>query len=565
MNVPSAAALRAANPAARPGVRAPRVARTAARSPSFTLPYPSVRVPVLGRQMVATSQPLAAQAGLAVLTAGGNAIDAAICAAATLTVVEPVMNGLGSDAFALVWDGESLHGLNGSGRAPAGFALSRFRGRRKMPALGWDAVTVPGAVHAWVTLWRRFGSRPFAELLQPAIRYARDGFPVMPVTAGLWRAQASRYRGFAEFSRVFLPGGKAPPPGAIFRNPDLADTLEQLAASEGAAFYEGAVAARIAAAAAAEGGVMDEGDLSGHRSAWVQPLSRPFGRAVVHELPPNGQGLASLLALGILDRLRIARLPPESVEAVHLQTEAMKRAFAICHRHVADPAAMVVDPEALLSDEALDRAARAIERVKASPPGAPIPAQHGTVYLATADAAGRMVSFIQSNYLGFGSGVVVPGTGIAMQNRALGFSLDPRHPNCVAGGKRPYHTIMPGFATVDGQPSAAFGVMGGHMQPQGHVQMMLRLFGHGQNPQAACDAPRWHVTERSEVALEPGFSAEVARGLGARGHRLVPRPPTVLFGGAQIIQRFSGGDSATPDVVYWGGSDPRKDGQAVAI
>jgi len=558
MNVPSAVALRAARPAARNVARAPR-------APSFEQPYPSVRVPVLGRQMVATSQPLAAQAGLAVLASGGNAVDAAICAAATLAVVEPVMNGLGSDAFALVWDGERLHGLNGSGRAPARFSLSRFRGRRKMPALGWDAVTVPGAVHAWVTLWRRFGSRPFAELLQPAIRYARQGFPVMPVTAALWRAQAPRYRGFAEFARVFLPGGKAPPPGASFRNPDLADTLERIAASEGKALYEGDLAGRIAAAAAAEGGVMDEGDLGAHQSAWVQPMSRSFGRAVVHELPPNGQGLASLLALGILERLRIARLPPDGVEAVHLQVEAMKHAFASCHRHVADPAAMVIDPEALLSDEAIDSAARAIDRVKASRPGAPIPAQHGTVYLAAADAAGRMVSFIQSNYLGFGSGVVVPGTGIAMQNRALGFSLDPRHPNCVAGGKRPFHTIMPGFATIDGRPSAAFGVMGGHMQPQGHVQMVLRLFGHGQNPQAACDAPRWHVTERSEVALEPGLSAAVARGLAARGHRLVPRPPTVLFGGAQIIQRFPAGDSPTPDVVYWGGSDPRKDGQAVAI
>ena len=272
-----------------------------------------------------------------------------------------------------------------------------------------------------------------------------------------------------------------------------------------------------------------------------------------------------MLALGILDRLRVTRLPPDGVEAVHLQVEAMKRAFAICHRHVANPAAMSVQPESLLADDTLDAAARAIDRVRATAPGAPIPAQHGTVYLATADAAGRMVSFIQSNYLGFGSGVVVPGTGIALQNRALGFSLDPRHPNCVAGGKRPYHTIMPGFTTVGGQPSAAFGVMGGHMQPQGHVQMILRLYGHGQNPQAACDAPRWHVTEISDVALEPGFAAEVPRGLAARGHRLVARPPTVLFGGAQNRAAPAGRRQREPRRGLLGRFDPRKDGQAVAI
>jgi gamma-glutamyltranspeptidase/glutathione hydrolase len=513
--------------------------------------------------MVATSQPLAAQAGLALLAAGGNAIDAAICAAAVLTVVEPIMNGLGSDAFALVWDGARLHGLNGSGRAPAAFDLRRFRGRRKMPSLGWDAVTVPGAVHAWGALWRQFGSRPFAELLRPAIAYARAGFPVMPVTAALWRAQAPRYRKFGEFARVFLPGGRAPAAGERFRNPDLARTLEALADSEGQALYEGELATRIAAASAADGGVLDADDLHGHRSTWVEPLSLPFGRAVVHELPPNGQGLASLLALGILDRLRIDRLPVDGVEAVHLQVEAMKRAFATCHRHVADPEAMDVSPATLLSGDALDAAARDIDHAKASPPGRPLSPEHGTVYLAAADAAGRMVSFIQSNYLGFGAGVVVPGTGIAMQNRALGFSLDPRHPNCVAGGKRPFHTIMPGFVTEAGRPSAAFGVMGGHMQPQGHVQMILRLYGHGQNPQTACDAPRWHVTERSEVALEPGFSSDVPRGLARRGHRLLARPPTVLFGGAQIVQRFDHGGS--PEPTYWGGSDPRKDGQAVGI
>jgi gamma-glutamyltranspeptidase / glutathione hydrolase len=527
----------------------------------------------MGRQMVATSQPLAAQAGLAILAAGGNAIDAAITTAAVLAVVEPVMNGLGSDAFALVWSGAELHGLNGSGRAPARFDRARFHGRRKMPALGWDAVTVPGAVHAWRTLWLRFGTRPFADLLRPAIDYARAGFPVMPVTSALWRAQASRFRAFAEFTRVFLPGGRAPMPGAIFRNPDLATTLEGIAASEGRTFYQGDVAARMAAAAAAEGGLLDADDLGAHESTWVEPLALPFGRVTVHELPPNGQGLASLIALGILDRLGIDQLPIDGADSVHLQIEAMKLAFAICRPHLADPDAMAIEPAALLAPSALASAARRIARDRAMPPGAPLSPEHGTVYLATADAAGRMVSFIQSNYLGFGSGVVVPGTGIALQNRALGFSLDPRHPNCVAGGKRPFHTIMPGFVTDESGASAAFGVMGGHMQPQGHVQMILRIYTHDQDAQTACDAPRWHVTERSEVALESGFPPDIARALSRRGHRLLPKPETLLFGGAQVIQRFGspcdGDANADGDgagrALYWGGSDPRKDGQAVAI
>jgi gamma-glutamyltranspeptidase / glutathione hydrolase len=531
--------------------------RPLAASLDVELPYPSRRVPTMGRQMVATSQPLAAQAGLAVLAAGGNAVDAAIAAAAVLTVVEPTMNGIGSDAFALVWDGQRLHGLNGSGRAPARFTLARFRARQTMPALGWDSVTVPGAVHAWATLWTKFGSRPFADLLAPAIGYAREGFPVAPVTAALWRDQAPLFHEFGEFARVFLPGGQAPAAGEIFRNPDLAATLEELAASTGRSLYTGALAARIAEAAATDGGLLDGTDLADHRSTWVEPLSLPFAGVQVHELPPNGQGLASLMALGILDRLKVGRFPVDGADAIHLQLEAMKLAFAACRRQVADPEAMALDPASLLDPGYLDAQARLVNPARAQVPEPRVVPEHGTVYLATADAAGGMVSFIQSNYLGFGSGVVVPGTGIALQNRALGFSLDPRHPNCVGGRKRPYHTIMPGFVTKRGHPSAAFGVMGGHMQPQGHVQLMLRLFMHGQNPQAACDAPRWYVSEHAEVGLEPGIAPEVAADLARRGHRLMAQAPTVLFGGAQIIQRVG--------EAFWGGSDPRKDGQAIGV
>ena len=349
--------------------------------------------------------------------------------------------------------------------------------------------------------------------------------------------------------------GEAPAAGEIFRNPDLAATLEELAASTGRSLYTGALAARIAEAAAADGGLLDGTDLADHRSTWVEPLSLPFAGVSVHELPPNGQGLASLMALGILDRLKVARFPVDGADAIHLQLEAMKLAFAACRRQVADPEAMALDPATLLDPDYLDAQARLVNPARAQVPEPRIVPEHGTVYLATADAAGRMVSFIQSNYLGFGSGVVVPGTGIALQNRALGFSLDPRHPNCVGGRKRPYHTIMPGFVTKRGHASAAFGVMGGHMQPQGHVQLMLRLFMHGQNPQAACDAPAGTSANTARSAWSRASRRTSPADLARRGHRLLAAAPTVLFGGAQIIQRVG--------EAFWGGSDPRKDGQAI--
>ena len=524
---------------------------------SFELPYPSRRVPVLARQAVAASHHLAAQAGLAVLERGGNAVDAALAAAATEAVVEPTMNGVGGDLFALVWDGRELHGLNASGRAPAAWSLERFAGRRAMPELGWDAVTVPGAVSGWAALWRRFASQPFASLLAPAVRYAREGFPVTPTLAALWGGAPARFAAFPELQRVFCPGGRAPAAGTWFRNPDLASTLESLAETTGASFYTGALAERIAAAARAEGGALTRADLERHEVEWPRPLGLDFRGVRLHELPPNGQGLAALLALGILGELPgdPLRGGPDHPDAVHLQVEAMKLAFAECRLHVGDPAHMSATAEALLAPGRLARHARRIRLDRAARPRPLPPPDHGTVYITAADGQGRMVSLIQSNYLGFGSGVVVPGTGISLQNRGLGFSLDPRRPSCVRGGARPYHTIIPAFVTRAGAPLMSFGVMGGHMQPQGHTQLMLRIFGAGQNPQAAIDAPRWHVTESSQVALEPGFPPAVARELRRRGHTLVPDAPTLLFGGAQAIFKLPDG--------YCAASDPRKDGQAV--
>jgi gamma-glutamyltranspeptidase / glutathione hydrolase len=522
---------------------------------SFDLPYRSQRVPVFGRQVVATSSPAAAQAGLRIMERGGNAIDAAVAVAATLSVVEPTMNGAGADLFALVWDGTVLHALNASGRSPRAWSLERFAGFGSMPELGWESVTVPGAVSGWVALSERFGSLPLRVLLEPAIGYAREGFPVLPKMAELWGEAALRFASFADWTKTFLPAGRAPVAGEIFRQPELADTLEQIAETRGAALYGGALGERMARAAAAAGGALTLEDLAEHTPEFVEPIGVDFGGSRVCEPPPNGQGLAALIALGILQHVPLAALGPDHPDAVHYQIEAMKLAFADCRRHVADPARMRISPAALLSDERLQRLAEGVRDSARTPERPPQP-DHGTVYAALADRDGRMVSLIQSNYMGFGSGVVVPGTGISLQNRGVGFSLEPGHPNVVAGGVRPYHTIMPGMLLEAGAARMSFGVMGGHMQPQGHVQMVLRVALFGQNPQAACDAPRWYVAPDGRIGIEPELAASAGPSLAARGHVLLEAPPTTLFGGAQAVYKLR--------ECYCAGSDPRKDGQAVA-
>lgn len=514
-------------------------------------------MPAFGRCAAASSHALATQAALHVLETGGNAVDAALAAAGVLTVVEPTMNGIGGDLFALVWDGAELHGLNASGRSPRALTLARFAGRTSMPRLGWDAVTVPGAVSGWAALSERFASRSLVELLAPAIGYAREGFVVTPRVAALWAEAPQQFGEFAEFARVFLPHGCAPDAGSWMRFPDAADTLSEIARTGGASFYEGSLAERIATAARAGGGLLSAEDLAAHRAAWVEPLSVDFAGVRLHELPPNGQGLASLLALAVLSELELERHAPDGADSIHLQIEAMKVALAECERHVADPDCMRVSATELLEPHAVQRLARGIRLDSAASLLRCPVADHGTVYVATGDAEGRMASLIQSNYLGFGSGVVVPGTGISLHNRGLGFRLDPSHPSCVAGGKRPYHTIMPGFVSRAGAAEMAFGMIGGHMQPQGHVQLVVRSFLYGQNPQAACDAPRWHVTESGEVALEPALAASIGQELARRGQRLLPEQPPLLFGGAQVVRRIAGAG-------YCAGSDPRKDGQAAA-
>ena len=521
-------------------------------------PHPSRRAPVFAGNVVATSQPLAAAAGIEVMRRGGNAIDAALATAITLTVVEPNMNGLGSDAFAIVWDGAALHGLNASGRAPAAWTPERFAGETEMPTRGWNAVTVPGAVSAWVALSERFGALPFETLFESAIRYAEEGFQVGHITARHWRMALDVYADFPNFLEHFAPAGQAPEPGQRVRLPATARSLAQIAESRGEAFYRGALAEAIAADAAANGGAMSLDDLAGHAPEWVTPTAQDYRAVTLHELPPNGQGLAAQIALALLRRFDLAGLPANGVEAVHLQIEAMKIAIRAAFDHFAEPRSMRVSVEELLEEGAIERAARSIGATAAPTPPAALPASQDTVYLTAADAAGRMVSFIQSNYMGFGSGIVVPNTGIAMQNRGRGFTLEPGHPNQVGGGKRPYHTIIPGFVTEAGAPRMSFGVMGGHMQHQGHAQMVHRIFDLGENPQAASDAPRWQVLPDYTLALEMGFAPDVAAGLQKRGHNVaVVDGAPERFGGAQLIYRLADG--------YCAASDHRKEGLATGF
>ncbi len=523
-------------------------------------PYASRRSAVMADNLVATSQPLAAQAGLSMLARGGNAVDAALAAAMALTVVEPTGNGLGSDAFAIVWDGADLHGLNASGRSPAGWEPARFAGQPAMPERGWESVTVPGAVGGWVALSERFGRLPFADLAGPAIRLAEGGFPVSPVIAELWARGGALLGGEPGFAEHFLPHGRAPRAGERFRAPATAASLAAIAETRGEAFYRGALAERIAASAAEHGAALTLDDLGAEAPDWCCTVAASFDGATLHEIPPNGQGIAACLALGLLSGTGIRDLGPDDPAALHLMIEAMKLALADAEAHVADPAAMTVAPADLLDPGYLAERARRIDPARAGDPGAGAPKRGGTVSLATADAEGRMVSFIQSNYAGFGSGVVVPGTGIHLQNRGAGFVTTPGHPNEVGPRKRPFHTIIPGFLMEGARPRMAFGVMGGPMQAQGHLQMVLRTVLWGQDVQTAADAPRWRVTGGRGVACEVTMPEATRARLAEMGHAIVTEPPDAAFGfgGAQLVWRLDGGG-------YAGGSDPRKDGQAVGL
>lgn len=533
----------------------------------LTLPYVSKRVPLVARRgVVATGQPLAAQSGLAVLRRGGNAVDAAIATAITLTVVEPTSNGIGGDAFALVWDGTRLQGLNGSGRAPAALSVDRIQqaGHDTMPTRGWLPVTVPGAPRTWRDLHDRWGKLPFETLFEDAITYAEQGYGLSPVLARGWSAAVRSYQAmdgpeFAGWMPTFAPDGFTPAAGAVWRSPGHARTLREIARTGSESFYTGALAEAIAAFAAATGGPLALDDLRAHTSTWVEPLHSGYRGYDVWQIPPNGQGITGLLALNILEGFDLGRWPRDSVDSLHLQIEALKAAFADARRWIADPEHHPEPADTLwagLLDKGYAVRRRALisaERASLYQPGEPL--RGGTVYLCAADGDGMMVSMIQSNYMGFGSGVVVPGTGIALHNRGSGFTLEPGHPNLLAPGKRPYHTIIPGFLTRDGQAVGPFGVMGGHMQPQGHLQVVVNMVDYGMNPQAALDAPRWFWTDGLDVAVEPAMPSHLVQGLVERGHAIAVAGDAGPFGRGQIIARLANGS-------YIAGSDSRTDGLA---
>jgi len=533
-------------------------------------PYPTVRIPLFARNVVSTSHPLAAQAGLRMLLAGGSAVDAAIAAAAMLTVVEPVSCGLGSDAFAILWDGKELHGLNASGTAPQAWNLDYFRskygedahGNPKRPTRGWDAVTVPGAISAWAALHERFGKLPFADVLEPAAEIAERGHTIAPIVAHKWAAAIPDLQNQPGYAQAFMPHGRAPEVGEKFKLPDAAATLRRIGQTNGRDFYEGELAERIAAYSRECGGGMTAQDLRDFSPEWVKPITKRYRGYDLHEIPPNGQGIAALIALGILDRFDLGALPVDSADSQHLQVEAMKLAFADLYKYVADPRSMEVTPEQMLDNAYLDARAKLIDMGRAQVPSFGMPRAGGTVYLTAADENGMMVSFIQSNYMGFGSGVVVPGTGVSLQNRGFGFSMDARSANVVAGGKRPFHTIIPAFLTKDGQPQMSFGVMGGDMQPQGHLQTLVRMLDYKQQPQAACDAPRWKVNRDFTLDVEATMNADTVAELQARGHKLKSvADPYMDFGSGQFIWRLS--DDA--DHGYVAASDSRRDGHAVGF
>ncbi|AOY96023.1 hypothetical protein BKK79_30715 [Cupriavidus sp. USMAA2-4] len=516
---------------------------------------PAARATVHGDEMVVASQPLAAQAGLEMLVLGGNAADAAIAAAAAIAVVEPTNNSLGGDAFAQVCHGGRLHGLNASGRAPLALDTARLAGLAAMPQRGWDSVTVPGAVSAWSALARRFGRLPLSTVLLPAIRYARDGFPVSPGVAQKWREQVAKLQDQPGFAACYLPGGRAPVAGERFALPALAATLERIGRSGGEDFYRGETASLLDAHARATGGSLRLADLHAHQAEWVEPLQARYRALSLAELPPNGQGAVALFALGVLAHHDLARHGPDSVASLHLQIEAIKLAFAEIGPLIGDGPAALAAVQAGLAPARLAAAAARLRSDAAADTGHRFGPLAGTVYLAAGDRDGMMVSLIQSNYMGFGSGVAVPAAGVSLQNRGACFSTDPASPAFIRAGARPFHTILPGFAfDADGQPMA-FGATGGTFQPQGHVQMMVRLQDHGQDLQAIVDAPRFKVGAGRAVHLEPGFPPGVAQGLAALGHDVVEMDRSTWdFGGMQMLRRAGN--------AYAGACDARRDSHA---
>jgi len=538
-------------------------------NPSYQFPYPTPRLPVFGRNVVATSHAMAAQAGLLMLQRGGSAVDAAIAGAAMMTLVEPVSNGLGSDLFAMVWDGKQLQGLNASGQAPQAWTPDYFTQRygndcATPPMRGVDSVTVPGMVGGWVALHQCHGRLPLADVLEPAAELAEKGYAVPVVVQQKWAAAVPLLQQQPGFAEVFMPHGRAPEVGEHFAMPAAARTLRAIGKSQGQAFYQGELAQALTGFVQQHGGALSMADMQAYQPDWVTPIATSYRGYTVHEMPPNGQGIAALMALGMVQHFDLASMGPDDTLAHHIQIEAMKLAFADVYRHVADPHAMALSTAQLLDPDYLAQRARLIDLKKAQVMGAGDGGRGGTIYLCAADANGMMVSLIQSNYMGFGSGVVEPSTGISLHNRGHAFAVSAHSANTsnrVAPGKRPFHTIIPGFLSRQGEPVMAFGVMGANMQPQGHLQTLVRMLDHGQNVQTACDAPRWRFYEGKVLNLEGTMAPHLAQGLMAMGHEVsVIQDSYQDFGAGQFIWR-------QPDFAqrgYVAASDPRRDGAAAA-
>lgn len=531
----------------------------------------ALRSPVLASNaMAATSQPLATQVALDVMKDGGNAIDAAIAANALLGLVEPTGNGIGGDLFAIVWDAKTkrLYGLNGSGRSPKSLSLDWFKdnGFDSIPSHGPLPVTVPGAVDGWFMLHDRFGEKPMKELLQPAIDYARNGFPVSQLIAYYWGRSVPILAQFPGFLEQFTNDGVAPKEGEIWRNPGLAKTLESIANDGRDAFYSGDIARSIARYMQENGGFLSYDDLRLHSGNWVDPVSTNYRGVDVWELPPNGQGIAALQILNIMELFDIPAMGRESAEYVHLFTEAKKLVFEDRAKYYADPEYSKIPVRELISKSYAKERAGLINLTRSSMqyPAGKLLEDGDTIYLATADSEGNMVSLIQSNYRGMGSGMSPPGLGFVLQDRGEMFSLEEGHSNQFKGGKRPFHTIIPAFVTKDGKPWMSFGLMGGAMQPQGHAQIIINMIDFKMDVQAAGDAPRIHHTGSSEptgshmknggiLNLETGYPYETIRKLMRMGHRV--QFANGPYGGYQAIYRAK-------NDVYWGASESRKDGQA---
>jgi gamma-glutamyltranspeptidase/glutathione hydrolase len=529
--------------------------------------FDSRRSTVLAKNgMVATSQPLAAMAGLRVMMQGGNAVDAAVASAAVLNVVEPVSTGVGGDMFALVWNNKekTVRAINGSGRAPAAASLESLtsQGHTQIPEIGVHSITVPGAVHGWETLLEACGTMPLSELLKPAIHYAEEGFPVSDIISFQWSNQLEKLARLPS-GQEWLLDGHTPAHGEVMRVPTLGRTLRTIAEGGAEAFYEGEIGQKMAAFVQEQGGWLSTEDLAGHTSDWEEPISTDYRGVTCWECPPNGQGVAALEALNIAEGFEISGMGAQSADAYHHLIESMRLAFADSQRYVADPRKAQV-PTGQLASKSYAQTRRALidpQRAMVSAPYGDVGRGSDTVYISTVDGEGNACSFIYSIFVNFGTGMVVPGTGIVLHNRGALFSLEPDHPNALAPNKRPYHTIIPALATVDEELYLCYGVMGGFMQPQGHLQVISNLVDFGMDPQEALNALRFLVTQDS-VALEEGIPAEVVAELARRGHRTsivqgYQQRIMAGFGGAQLIQR----DRETG--VLRGASEPRKDGCAV--